>query len=98
MFSSFNLSMFTEENITIFNNEDSEVLNKKKMLKLTQFCNFYRALGKFAAQAFKSEDFLNIFLRFFGFQAHFVIKIYLIKNRVLHGTSTVLDCKKVYSI
>ena len=32
--------MFTEENITIFNNEDSEVLNKKKMIKFTQFCNF----------------------------------------------------------
>ena len=39
------------------------------MLKFTQFCNFYRALGKSAfskivVQAFYVADFLNIFLRF----------------------------------
>ena len=41
------------------------------MLKLTQFCNFQRALGKtgflkITAEAFEAGDFLNIFLRFQG--------------------------------
>ena len=35
---------------------------------------------KIAAQAFEAGDFLKIFLRFLGFEAHFVIKIFLIKK------------------
>ena len=30
------------------------------------------------AQAFEAGDFLNIFLRFWDFEAHFLIKIYLL--------------------
>ena len=30
----------TYNNTTIINNEDKKILNKKKMLKLTQFCKF----------------------------------------------------------
>ena len=45
---------------------------------------------KIAAQALDAADFLNIFLRFWGFknfgvfEAHFLIKIFLIKKLVLH--------------
>ena len=35
-----NLSMLTGEDGTAINNEDKRTLNKKKMLKFTQFCNF----------------------------------------------------------
>ena len=59
-------------------------LKHKKMVKFTQFCNFQRALGKISllkipAQTFETGDFLNIF----GiFEAHFLIKIFLIRKRV----------------
>ena len=39
-FPSFNISMFTEEGGTTINNEGRIILNTKKMLKCTQFCNF----------------------------------------------------------
>ena len=44
----------------------------EKMLKYAQFCYFYRALRKtsilrIAAKAFEAGDFLNIFLRVWGF-------------------------------
>ena len=43
-----------------------------KMLKSAQFCYFYRALRKasvlkIAAKASEAGDFLNTFLRFWGF-------------------------------
>ena len=37
---------------------------------------------KIAAQAFKAEDFLNIFLRFWGFWGSFSYKNFLMKRRV----------------
>ena len=40
------MSMFTEEDGTAVNNEDRKKLKKGKMLKFTQFCNSWRALGK----------------------------------------------------
>ena len=38
--------------------------------------------AKIAAQAFEAGDFLNIFLRFWGFEVHFLVKIFLIKKTV----------------
>ena len=40
------------------------------------------AFLKIAAEAFEAADFLNIFLRFLGFEAHFLIKIFLLKKNV----------------
>ena len=41
------------------------------------------AFLKIAAQAFEVGDFLNIFLRFLVFEAHFHIKMFLIKIRLV---------------
>ena len=57
--------MFTEEDGTIINNEKSKV--------------FVRIQLKVSTLAFEAGDF-NIFLRFWGFKAHFLIKKFLIKN------------------
>ena len=38
------------------------------------------ALLKIATQAFEAGDFLNIFINFGVFEAHFLIKIFLIKK------------------
>ena len=51
--------MFTEEDGTIINNEKSKV--------------FVRIQLKVSTLAFEAGDF-NIFLRFWGFKAHFLIK------------------------
>ena len=72
------------------------------MLKYTQFCQSERALGKI--RAFKNcssgiwlaGDFLNIFLRFGAFEAHFLIKLSYKKmcialgvgHKIVHITST----------
>ena len=50
------------------------------MLKYTQFCKFWRAqtFFKIAAQASEAGDFLNISLKVF--EAHFIIKHFLIKK------------------
>ena len=49
------------------------------MLKYAQLCYFYRALRKtsilrIAAEAFEAGDFLNHFLRFWGFWGSFSYK------------------------
>ena len=36
--------------------------------------------AKIAVELFEAGDFLNVFLRFWGFEAHFLIKIFLIKK------------------
>ena len=38
------------------------------------------AILKIAAQTFKDRGFLNIFLSFWGFEAHFLTKIFVIKE------------------
>ena len=58
-------------------------LNKKEIVKFTQFCNFHRPLSKLkflktAVQAFEARDFLTI-LGFF--EAYFLEKTFLIKKR-----------------
>ena len=45
---------------------------QEKKLKFTQLCNFQRALEKIS----EAGDFLSNFLRFWGFEAHFLTKLY----------------------
>ena len=54
------------------------------MLKFNNFVTFKELYEKSAflkrgAQAFEAEDFLNIFLRFSGFEAHLLIQFLLTK-------------------
>ena len=63
----------------------------KKSQNLLSFVAFKRTLGKIsvlkiAAQAFVTVDFLNIFLRFWVFKAHFLIKIFIIKKKCILKT------------
>ena len=48
----------------------------EKNLKFTQKSVFL----KIAAQAFETRDFLNVFLRFWVFEAFFLLKFFLIKK------------------
>ena len=59
-FRSFNLSMFNEEDGTSLNNK-----GRKKILRKSQ--RFQKAFLKTAAQAFETGDFLQVFIRFWGF-------------------------------
>ena len=58
------------------------------MRKFPQFCIFEKALGKIrvlksAAQVFEAGNFLNIFLRFWGFCGSFSYKNFSSKKQVL---------------
>ena len=62
------------------------------MIKLSQSCNFQRALRKSAflkitAQAFEAGDFLNIFLRFLGFSGSFFLYFLYKKKHVFKYNS-----------
>ena len=58
-------------------------LKKEKKLKFTQW-EVKKKSGflKAAAQAFEAGDFLDIVLRFWVFEAYFLIKRFLIKTRI----------------
>ena len=58
----------------------------RKKLKFTQFHNLLLEKSvflKIVVKAFEAGDFLTFYLGFWDFEAHFLIKIFLIKKRVL---------------
>ena len=64
------------------------ITKTKKNAKIYQILLLLKSSSKeqgfknFAVQTFWGGDFLNIFLRFCGFEVHFLAKIFLIKKNV----------------